>query len=440
MGISTFKGGVHPYDGKDLAKDQPIRRIKPKEILVYPLSQHIGAPASPIVAVGDTVLRGEKIAEAGGFVSAPVFASVSGTVKAIEPRHVATGDLVNSIIIENDGEMKETDFHGVEDVASLSKEQIIEKVKEAGVVGMGGAGFPTHVKLSPKEPDKIEFIIANCAECEPYLTADYRRMLENPEELIGGMKIVLRLFDHAKGILGVEDNKPDCIQKLKELTKDEERIEVMPLKTKYPQGGERQLIYATTGRAINSKMLPADAGCIVDNVETLVAINRAVKEGKPVMDRIFTVTGDAVANPGNFEYCIGMSYAEILEEAGGFKEDPEKMISGGPMMGFAVFSLEIPTTKTSSSLLCFKKDDVSASEVTACINCGRCVSVCPEQIVPSRLAKMSQFHDSESFEKWNGMECIECGSCSYICPAKRPLAQYIKTMKKQILAERRKKQ
>lgn len=440
MGISTFKGGVHPYDGKDLAKDQPIRRIKPKEILVYPLSQHIGAPASPIVAVGDTVLRGQKIAEAGGFVSAPVFASVSGTVKAIEPRHVATGDLVNSIIIENDGEMKETDFHGVEDVASLSKEQIIEKVKEAGVVGMGGAGFPTHVKLSPKEPDKIEFIIANCAECEPYLTADYRRMLENPEELIGGMKIVLRLFDHAKGILGVEDNKPDCIQKLKELTKDEERIEVMPLKTKYPQGGERQLIYATTGRAINSKMLPADAGCIVDNVETLVAINRAVKEGKSVMDRIFTVTGDAVANPGNFEYCIGMSYAEILEEAGGFKEDPEKMISGGPMMGFAVFSLEIPTTKTSSSLLCLKKDDVSASEVTACINCGRCVSVCPEQIVPSRLAKMSQFHDSESFEKWNGMECIECGSCSYICPAKRPLAQYIKTMKKQILAERRKKQ
>lgn len=440
MGISTFKGGVHPYDGKDLAKDQPIRRIKPKEILVYPLSQHIGAPASPIVAVGDTVLRGQKIAEAGGFVSASVFASVSGTVKAIEPRHVATGDLVNSIIIENDGEMKETDFHGVEDVASLSKEQIIEKVKEAGVVGMGGAGFPTHVKLSPKEPDKIEFIIANCAECEPYLTADYRRMLENPEELIGGMKIVLRLFDHAKGILGVEDNKPDCIQKLKELTKDEERIEVMPLKTKYPQGGERQLIYATTGRSINSKMLPADAGCIVDNVETLVAINRAVKEGKPVMDRIFTVTGDAVANPGNFEYCIGMSYAEILEEAGGFKEDPEKMISGGPMMGFAVFSLEIPTTKTSSSLLCFKKDDVSASEVTACINCGRCVSVCPEQIVPSRLAKMSQFHDSESFERWNGMECIECGSCSYICPAKRPLAQYIKTMKKQILAERRKKQ
>ena len=439
MGISTFKGGVHPYDGKDLAKDQPIRRIKPKEILVYPLSQHIGAPASPIVAVGDTVLRGQKIAEAGGFVSAPVFASVSGTVKAIEPRHVATGDLVNSIIIENDGEMKETDFHGVEDVASLSKEQIIEKVKEAGVVGMGGAGFPTHVKLSPKEPDKIEFIIANCAECEPYLTADYRRMLENPEELIGGMKIVLRLFDHAKGILGVEDNKPDCIQKLKELTKDEERIEVMPLKTKYPQGGERQLIYATTGRSINSKMLPADAGCIVDNVETLVAINRAVKEGKPVMDRIFTVTGDAVANPGNFEYCIGMSYAEILEEAGGFKEDPEKMISGGPMMGFAMYTTDTPITKTSSSILCMSKDEVSACEPTACINCGRCVDACPSRIIPSRLADFAERHDEEAFLKFNGLECVECGSCSYVCPAKRQLKQAIGSMRKTALANKKKK-
>lgn len=438
MGLSTFKGGVHPYDGKELAKDSPIRKVTPKEILVYPLSQHIGAPASPVVAVGDTVLRGQKIAEAGGFVSAPVYASVSGTVKAIEPRRTAVGDMVNSIVIENDGEMKEVTYQRTESIENLTKEDIVAKIKEAGVVGMGGAGFPTHVKLSPKEPEKIEFIIANCAECEPYLTSDYRRMLENPKDLIEGMKIVLRLFDHAKGILGVEDNKPDCIKKLQELTKDEERIEVMPLKTKYPQGGERQLIYATTKREINSKMLPADAGCIVDNVETLIAICHAVRDGKPVMERIFTVTGDAVANPGNFEYCIGMSYAELLEEAGGFKNQPEKIISGGPMMGFSMFDLDIPTTKTSSSLLCFTKDDVAANEVTACINCGRCVAACPEQIVPSRLAKMAEFHNSEEFEKWNGMECIECGSCSYICPAKRPLAQYIKTMKKLIIAERRK--
>lgn len=439
MGFSTFKGGVHPYDGKDLAKDQPIQKIMPKGEMVYPVSQHIGAPASPIVAVGDRVLRGQKIAEAGGFVSAPIYASVSGTVKAIQPRRTAVGDMVNSIIVENDGLMEEVEFHPVEDINSLSKEEILNRIKEAGVVGMGGAGFPTHVKLSPKEPEKIEFIIANCAECEPYLTADYRRMMETPEELVEGMKIVLRLFEGAKGILGVEDNKPDAIAKLQELTKDEPRVEVMPLQTKYPQGGERQLIYATTKREINSTMLPADAGCIVDNVETLISIYHAVKFGKPVMERIFTVTGDAVVKPGNFLYCIGMSYAELLEAAGGFKEQPEKIISGGPMMGFSMFELEIPTTKTSSSLLCFLKDEVAASETTACINCGRCVGACPEQIIPSKLAKMSEFGDRAAFEKWNGMECIECGSCSYICPAKRPLAQYIKTMKKQILADRRKK-
>lgn len=439
MGFSTFKGGVHPYDGKDLAKDQPIQKIMPKGEMVYPVSQHIGAPASPIVAVGDRVLRGQKIAEAGGFVSAPIYASVSGTVKAIQPRRTAVGDMVNSIIVENDGLMEEVEFHPVEDINSLSKEEILNRIKEAGVVGMGGAGFPTHVKLSPKEPEKIEFIIANCAECEPYLTADYRRMMETPEELVEGMKIVLRLFEGAKGILGVEDNKPDAIAKLQELTKDEPLVEVMPLQTKYPQGGERQLIYATTKREINSTMLPADAGCIVDNVETLISIYHAVKFGKPVMERIFTVTGDAVVKPGNFLYCIGMSYAELLEAAGGFKEQPEKIISGGPMMGFSMFELEIPTTKTSSSLLCFLKDEVAASETTACINCGRCVGACPEQIVPSKLAKMSEFGDKAAFEKWNGMECIECGSCSYICPAKRPLAQYIKTMKKQILADRRKK-
>lgn len=207
--------------------------------------------------------------------------------------------MVDSIVIENDGMFTETTYESVEDVTALSKEEIIEKVKNAGVVGMGGAGFPTHVKLSPKEPDKIEYIIANCAECEPYLTSDYRRMLENPEELIGGMKIILQLFDNAKGILGIEDNKPDCIEKLTELTKDEPRIEVCPLMTKYPQGGERQLIYATTGRAINSKMLPADAGCIVDNVETIIAVYNAVKNGQPVLKRISTVTGDAVKNPSN---------------------------------------------------------------------------------------------------------------------------------------------
>lgn len=439
MGSKTFKGGVHPYEGKELAKDQPITTVLPEGDLVYPLSQHIGAPASPIVAVGEKVCKGQKIAEAGGFVSSPIYASASGTVKAIEPRRVAVGDMVNSIVIENDGEFTEVAYTACDDVAALSKEEIVSKVKEAGVVGMGGAGFPTHVKLSPKEPDKIEYIIANCAECEPYLTADYRRMLENPEELIEGMKIILQLFDNAKGIFGIEDNKPDCIEKMSELVKDDPRLEVCALQTKYPQGGERQLIYAVTGRSINSKMLPADAGCIVDNVETIIAVYNAVKLGIPVMNRVSTITGDAIANPGNFLYSIGTNYAELVNAAGGFKTEPEKIISGGPMMGFAMFGLDVPTTKTSSSLLCLTADEVSAIEPSACINCGRCVEACPEQLIPSRLAKFGNNGLSEEFEKWYGLECVECGSCSYVCPARRQLAQSIKTMKKQVLAAKRKK-
>lgn len=437
MGLKTFKGGIHPYEGKELAEDAPIKEVLPKGELVFPLSQHIGAPAKPVVAKGDTVLKGQKIAEAGGFVSSPIFSSVSGTVKAIEPRRVAVGDMVNSIVIESDGQFQETEFSPA-DPGALSKKDIIERVKEGGVVGMGGAGFPTHVKLSPKEPDKIEYIIANCAECEPYLTADYRRMVEDPEELVEGMRIILRLFDNAKGVFGVENNKPKAIEKLRELTKDEPRMEVCELLTKYPQGGERQLIYAVTGRAINAKMLPADAGCIVDNVETIIAVKKAVKDGVPAMKRIATITGDAIAQPSNILYSMGTSYTELVEAAGGFKTEPKKVISGGPMMGFSLFSLDIPTTKTTSSLLCLTEDAVSESEPIACINCGRCVDICPELLVPSRLAKFGDRGLMSEFEKWHGLECIECGSCSWVCPSKRLLAQSIKTMKKLTLAEKRK--
>lgn len=439
MGLRTFKGGVHPYDGKELSKDKPIKEYKPQGEMVFPLSQHIGAPATPVVSVGDTVLRGQKIAEAGGFVSAPIFSSVSGTVKSIEPRRVAVGDMVNSIIIESDGQFIETGFESVDDVTSLSNEEIVKKIQNAGVVGMGGAGFPTHVKLTPNNPEKIEFIIANCAECEPYLTSDYRSMVEEPEKLIEGMKIILQLFPKAKGLFGIEDNKSDCIKKISELVKDEPRLEVVPLLTKYPQGGERQLIYACTGRSINSKMLPADAGCIVDNVATINAIYTAVKEGKPVMDRIFTVTGDAVMEPRNFRICIGTSCQEILEAAGGYVKPAEKVISGGPMMGFALFDTNIPSTKTSGALLCLTADEVSKYESTACINCGRCVEACPENLIPSRLGKFSEHGNKADFEKWYGLECIECGSCSFACPARKPLAQSIKTMKKMVLADKRKK-
>lgn len=439
MGLLTFKGGVHPNDGKSLSKDKEIQTILPQGDLVYPLSQHIGAPAVPVVAVGDTVLVGQKIAEAGGFVSAPVYASVSGTVKAIEPHFNATGSKVDCIVVENDGAYTEVEYAPVTPLEQMTKEEILTKIADAGIVGMGGAGFPTRVKLSPKEPEKIEYVIANCAECEPYITADYRRMLENPEELVSGMRVVLQLFDNAKGIFGIEDNKKDCAAVLKELIKDEPRMEVKLLQTKYPQGAERQLIYATTKRAIHAAMLPADAGCVVDNVETLIAIHNAVVVGRPLYERIVTVSGDGVNEPGNFKVRLGMNQREVVEAAGGLNGEPEKVISGGPMMGFSMFTLDTPITKTSSSILCLTKDEVAEREPSACINCGRCVEACPSRIVPSRLADYAEHHDEETFEKWNGLECVECGSCSYVCPAKRHLKQSIGSMKKIVLANKRKK-
>ena len=438
MAKLTFIGGIHPYDGKDLSKDSAIQNVLPGNELAYPVSQHIGAPAKPIVAKGDKVLVGQKIAEAGGFVSAPVHSSVSGTVKSIEPRRVATGDMVMSIVIENDSLYEEVGFSARTSLDAVKREEIVGLVREAGIVGMGGAGFPTHVKLSPKEPEKIDYVIANCAECEPYLTSDYRRMLEEPEKLVGGLKLILKLFPNAHGILAVEDNKPDCISLLKQYTKDEPGISVKALKTKYPQGGERQLIYAVTGRRINSTMLPADVGCVVNNVDTMVAVYRAVMEGRPLMERIVTVTGDAVANPANFRVRIGSSYEEILAAAGGFREQPEKIICGGPMMGFAMFGLNVAITKTSTALLALTKDEVSALEPGPCINCGRCVEVCPGRVVPSRLADYAAHFDEEAFLANYGMECCECGCCSFVCPAKRPLTQQIKSMRKIQLSKRKK--
>lgn len=438
MAKLTFVGGIHPYDGKDLSKDRPIADVLPGNELVYPLSQHIGAPAKPIVAKGDRVLMGQKIAESGGFVSAPIYASVSGTVKTLEARHVVTGDQVMSIVVENDGQYEDVGFRPREDAKNLSREEIVDIIKEAGIVGMGGAGFPTHVKLSPKEPEKIDYVIANCAECEPYLTSDYRRMLEEPEKLVGGLRIALQLFPNATGILAVEDNKPDCVSLLRGLVKDDPKISVKALKTKYPQGGERQLIYATTGRRINSTMLPADVGCVVNNVDTIVAVYRAVMEGRPLIERIVTVTGDAVAVPQNFRVKIGTSYSQVLEAAGGFKSTPEKIICGGPMMGFGMFDLNVPTTKTSTALLALSKDEVSAMEPGPCINCGRCVEVCPGRVIPSRLADYAERFDEEAFLANYGMECCECGCCSFICPAKRPLTQQIKSMRKILLAKKKK--
>lgn len=438
MAFLTFKGGVHPYDGKSLTKDSPAEPCLSRGEMVYPLSQHIGAPAAPVVQKGDHVKRGQKIGEAGGFVSAPVHSSVSGTVKGLEMRLGATGTMANSIIIENDGKYEETEFVPAR-LEELTKEEILKRIQDGGVVGMGGAGFPTHVKLSPKMPEKIEYVLVNGAECEPYLTSNHRKMLDEPEEIIEGLRIMLTLFENAKGYICIEDNKPDCILKMKELVKDIPRMEVKELLTKYPQGGERTLIYATTGREINSSMLPADVGCVVDNVDTVAAIYRAVILGEPVMDKVITVTGDGIRTPKNFRVYTGTDLAEVVEAAGGLKEGVSKVIAGGPMMGFAMYDLHVPCTKTTSACLCLEEDPVSKARQTACINCGRCVSVCPGGVIPARLATFAEHGDMENFQKFDGMECCECGCCSYICPAKRPLTQSIKSMRKMVLASRKKK-
>lgn len=440
MSLLTFKGGIHPYEGKELTMDKPVEEYFPKGELVYPLSQHIGAPAKPIVKKGEQVLAGQRIAEAGGFVSAHIHASVSGTVKAIEPRLTAGGSKIESIIIENDGKYTAVeDSKPEKDWMEMSREEILDRIQDAGIVGMGGAGFPTHVKLSPKNPEAIDYILVNGSECEPYLTSDYRRMLEEPEKIVTGLKIVLKLFPQASGIIAIEDNKPEAIRIMKEQVRENPELRVNVMKTKYPEGAERQLIYANTGRYVNSGMLPADAGCIVHNIDTVTAIYNAVVEGKPLIDRIVTVSGDDIADPKNFKVLLGTSLRELIEAAGGYlDEEPEKLISGGPMMGKAMFSADVPAVKGTSAVLCMKKDEVAASEPSACIRCGRCLAVCPGRINPTKLAGLAEHGKLDAFVENDGMECCECGCCSYVCPAKRHLTQTIAATRKAILAERKK--
>ena len=440
MGKASFFGGIHPWDGKELSKDKPIVKLHPKSEMVFPMAQHIGAPANPVVAVGDPVLVGQCIGEAAGFVSANIISSVSGTVKAIEPRQTVSGAKVLSVVIDNDGEYRTVSGFGEKrDPKTLTAQEIRDIVKEAGIVGMGGAGFPAHVKLTPKNPENIEYILVNAAECEPYLTSDYREMLEEPEKLVGGLKIVLSLFPNAKGIIGIEDNKPAAVAVLNELVKNEKDISIKVLKAKYPQGAERNLVYAAVGRKFNSTMLPTDVGCIVQNVDSICAIYRAVAENIPLVRRIVTVSGDAVKEPQNFSVPIGTSHAEVVEAAGGLVGEPKKLVSGGPMMGIALYTLDVPVQKTSSAILAFEEDEVEELETSPCIRCGRCVTACPSRLVPQKMEIAANRFDNEAYEKLNGMECYECGSCTYVCPSGRRLTQAFKQTRRAVLDARRKK-
>lgn len=436
MKIVTFKRGVHLPESKESTQSKPMVILLPKEDLVFPMQQHIGAPCQPIVAKGDRVLLGQKIAESSGFVSSPIYASVSGIVKDIKLMLHPDGNKYNSIIIQNDSKYEEDKSLGkTKPLEQYTKEEIINTIKEAGIVGMGGAGFPTHVKLSSKAD--IDTIIVNGAECEPYLTSDHVVLLEETERVVLGLQVILKIFPEAKGIIAIETNKMDAIEKMEKQINNISNISVMPLIPKYPQGSEKQIIEACTGRQVPIGGLPEKAGCIVSNVETVIAIHRAIFRGRPVMRRIVTVTGSAIKNPNNFKVKIGTSYREIIEAAGGFKEEVGKIISGGPMMGIPLFSLDVPVIKTSSAILCMTKKETKFYEEQNCIRCGKCISVCPIGLIPLNLNQYVVNANFEAFEKDNGMSCLSCGACSFICPAHRYLAQSIK-LGKQVLTENRK--
>lgn len=439
MKLLTFKKGVHPPHGKQFTENKSIESYLPEGLLVFPMSQHIGAPCEPIVKKGDRVLVGQKIGEANGFVSAPIHSSVSGTVKDIIAMPHISGSNTLSVIIENDNKYEVSpSMISRENYLDLPKETLINIIREAGIVGMGGAGFPTHVKLSPPPDKSIHTIIVNGAECEPYLTCDHRLMLENTKEIVEGLRIVLHMFPLAKGYIAIENNKPDALLFMKKAVKGLANIEVVALKTKYPQGAEKQLVYAVTKQEIPSGKLPADVGCIVHNAATVYEIFNAVAKGQPLLERVVTVTGEAVKTPKNLRVKIGTSYKELIEACGGFKEEPEKVISGGPLMGISAASLELPVMKGTSGILCLTKKQAVLPEESSCIRCGKCVEACPMNLLPSLLNSYSIRRQYELFEKNNGMECIECGCCSLVCPAKRHLTQSCREGKRTILAQRKK--
>lgn len=431
----SFRSGVHPFEGKSFSENKEITVVPAAEIMVFPMNQHIGAPAKPLVKAGSRVLKGMKIGEASSFVSSPVFSSVSGKVKAIEQRQMLNGSMSECIVVENDFlDECEEGFGEVRNPNDIPDSELAKLISESGIVGMGGAGFPTGVKLSPKNANNIDYLIINGAECEPYLTSDYRLMLEKTGNIIMGISVALRLFKNAKAVVAIEDNKPEAIKAFEAQCAGLDKISVMPLKTRYPQGGERRLIASVTGRKINSHLLPADAGVIVLNTATANAIYEAVCCSTPLIHRIVTITGDGVNSPCNADVLLGTPVSFLMEKCGGLKENAVKLISGGPMMGMAMPNLDIPVTKTFSSVLALTSDDVEKMKTTACIRCGRCVNACPENLVPQLMAHAANAEDFERFETLNGMECIECGCCTYVCPAKRPLTQTFKLAKAAVRA------
>ncbi|MDI6786063.1 MAG: electron transport complex subunit RsxC [bacterium] len=434
----TFPGGIHPPKNKDLTRDKAIKTIPFPPKVIIPLIQHIGAPANVCVKVGDEVKTGQVVGEANGFVSVPVHASISGKVVEIANKpHPVKGECM-SVIIESDGEDNWIERHvsgnGWED---FPIDKIKNKIKDAGICGMGGATFPTHVKLSPPKEKKIDTIIINGAECEPYLSADHRVMLEDVNSVIMGLKIIMKVLGAKKAYIGIEDDKEDALSIMHSAVVRESNMEVVALKAKYPQGAEKQLIKVILNREVPSGGLPMDVGVIVHNVGTAVAIANAIVNGQPLIDRVVCVSGEGIARSANLKVRIGTLFSDVINECGGFRGDVAKIINGGPMMGLAQYTTEVPVIKGTSGILILSTDEVKVESANVCIRCGMCLEACPMYLVPSKLGSLIENNCIKEAKEEGVLDCVECGSCAYTCPSKRPLIHYIKYAKLQISKEKK---
>lgn len=427
--FAGYYGGVHPSEHKEFSEHITLKRFPEPKTVVISMSQHLGAPANPIVEVGDTVKVGQKIGEAAGFISAPVHSSVSGTVVAVEPRlHATRGSEMMAVVIESDG--KNTLHESVKpnkSYESLTSDEIIEIVREAGIVGMGGAGFPTSVKLKPNKP--IEAILLNGCECEPFLTADHRVLLEFADDILYGLKAMMKTVDAEKGIIVIEDNKPDAVALMEEKTADCDNLQVVVAKTKYPQGAEKMLIKRVMGRQVPRGGLPADVGVVVSNISTVKAVSDAIQKGMPLIERVASVTGEKIKNPGNYIVKIGTNVKDLIDYCGGVTDDDVMIKMGGPMMGFALSDLNVPMMKGSNGIIAI---DTDQTQEVACIKCGRCMDVCPMELSPLYFAKLADEQDWVGMRDRNVMDCVECRCCDYICSSKIPIVSKIKAGKNAI--------
>jgi electron transport complex protein RnfC len=432
-----FRGGVHPDEFKSLTSASAIQVAPLLPVYTVPLQQHIGAPPKLEVKKGDRVLRGQLLASPGGFVSAAVHSPTSGTVTAIDEVMGPMGKPCQAVVIESDGEDEaDTSLAPMPEWESADPDDLKQRIADAGIVGMGGAAFPTFVKLSPPPHKTIDALLINGAECEPALTADHRLMLEQPEKVILGTRILGRILGVTDMAIGIEKNKPDAIKTMKKAAEGS-GIKIVAMRVRYPQGAEKQLIYALRGRTVPAGGLPMDVGAVVQNVGTAAAVAEAVLEGKPLYERIATITGSPVANPGNWVVRCGMSTEDALRLVGGVTRDPAKIISGGPMMGRSIYSLDIPVMKNTSGILLMDADEVVQYTGGPCIRCGRCVDACPMNLMPGTLSVQAESERFDLAEQWYAFDCIECGCCAYVCPSGRPLVQHMRRAKAEVVAQRR---